>query len=162
MVNIDRILTARRGRLPYLELSPTLFFSRGKPIVQLVRAPLVGSLHIPRDPDMPSLSPAQLHAIDTVENLARRFSTKLDRRQGDIQFINNLSIMHARSAYGTDSQPSSRHLLRLFLRNADDAWEKPLAWRKKFDDPFTPGRRQDLPILDLDPWRKISGRDSHG
>lgn len=152
----------QKNRSPYLELGPTLFFSRGKPMVQLVKAPLLGSPHIPRDVGMPSLSPAQLHAIETVETLARRFSTKLDRRQGDIQFINNLSIMHARSAYGAGNQRSSRHLLRLFLRNPDDAWEKPMAWRKKFDDPFIPDRHQDLPILDLDPWRKISGRDSHG
>ena len=42
-----------------------------------------------------------------------------------VQFINNLSIMHARSAYGTSSpqQRSSRHLLRMFLRDPENAWD---------------------------------------
>jgi hypothetical protein len=111
---------------------------------------------------MPTLSASQVHALAVVEDLARRCSAKLDRQQGDIQFVNNLSIMHARSAYGKKNGRSTRHLLRMFLRDPENAWEKPKAWSKKFDDPFTPGRRQELPVVDLDPHRKTSGRDSHG
>lgn len=130
---------------------------------QLVKAPLLGTPLIPRDASMPSLTKKQLHAINTVEETARRLSTKLDRKQGDIQFVHNLSIMHARAAYrGQDGKPSSRHLLRMFLRDADNAWEKPLAHRRAFDDPFTPGRQQNIPVIDNDPWRLISGRESHG
>jgi hypothetical protein len=111
---------------------------------------------------MPSLSPDQIHALAVVEDLARRFSAKLDRKEGDIQYINNLSIMHARAAYGANRQPSTRHLLRMFLRDPERAWEKPLSWKKNFDDPFAVGRRQEIPVIDLDPWRGISGRESHG
>jgi hypothetical protein len=131
--------------------------------VQLVKAPLLGSPHIARDPSMPSLSPAQMHALAAVEHLAKKHCVQLDRQNGDIQFINNLSIMHARAAYDTPAGTrSSRHLLRMFLRDPAREWEKTGAYVAKFDDPFTPGRRQELPIVDLDPRRKISGRDSHG
>ncbi|KAF2272940.1 Clavaminate synthase-like protein [Westerdykella ornata] len=153
----------QKDSAPYLELGPTLFFSKGKPMVQLVKAPLLGTPHIPREPNMPALTDKQMHALEAVESLARQFSTKLDRQQGDIQFINNLSIMHARAAYhGTNSKPSTRHLLRMFLRDPENAWEKPASWLHKFDDPFTPGRPQNIPIRDTDPHRGISGRDSHG
>jgi hypothetical protein len=129
---------------------------------QLVKAPLLGGLHIPRDPSMPDLSEKQMHAIHTVEEAAQKVCTKLDRQQGDIQLINNLSIMHARAAYGKTDVPSTRHLLRMFLRDPKSAWDKPASWKHNFDDPFTFGRRQEIPIRDMDPWRKISGRESHG
>lgn len=152
----------QKDKAPYLELGPIMFFSRGRPIFQLVKAPLVGSPRIPRDASMPKLSADQEYAIEAVEKLAKEYCTKLDRQSGDLQYINNLSIMHARSAYGNKDQRSSRHLLRMFLRDPENAWEKPPTCRTNFDDPFIHGRPQELSILDLDPWRKISGRESHG
>lgn len=103
-----------------------------------------------------------MHALDVFESIAKRFCTKLDRRIGDIQFLNNLSILHTRSAYAARDQCSSRHLLRVFLRDPENMWEKPEGYRDRFDDPFTADRPQELPVLDLNPWRKISGCDSHG
>jgi hypothetical protein len=50
----------------------------------------------------------------------------------------------------------------MFLRDPKYAWEKPALFRHNFDDPFTPGRQQNLPVIDNDPWRIISGRESHG
>ncbi|KAH9875242.1 hypothetical protein J1614_004733 [Plenodomus biglobosus] len=153
----------QKDKAPYLELGPTLFFSKGKPMCQLVKAPLVGTPLIHRDPNMPDLTAKQRHALDAVEGLAKRFCTTLDRQQGDIQFLHNLSIMHARGAYrGTGGKPSTRHLLRMFLRDPENAWEKPAAYRRQFDDPFVSGRPQNLPVIDNDPWRIISGRESHG
>lgn len=153
----------QKDQAPYLELGPVLLFSKSKPICQLVKAPLIGTPLIPRDARMPSLTAAQLHALHAVEALAKRFCTQLDRQQGDVQFINNLSIMHARGAYrGSKGQPSSRHLLRMFLRDPANAWEKPTRCRTNFDDPFAKGRLQNLPVVDNDPWRIISGRESHG
>lgn len=130
---------------------------------QLVKAPLLGSPRIQRDPSIPKVSDKQMYAMHVVQDLAKRFSTRLDRKQGDIQFINNLSIMHAREAYqGTNGKASTRHLLRMFLRDPENAWDKPARFRNHFNDPFTAGRHQELPIIDMDPWRAISGRESHG
>ncbi|KAL5374153.1 hypothetical protein PMIN06_011970 [Paraphaeosphaeria minitans] len=152
----------QKDAAPHLELGPTLVFSNSKPMCQLVKAPLLGGLHIPRDPSMPDLSKEQMHAINSVQEVAQKVCAKLDRQQGDIQLINNLSVMHARTAYGKTNEPSTRHLLRMFLRDPKNAWDKPDAWKHNFDDPFNPGRRQEIPIRDFDPWRKISGRESHG
>ncbi|EUC30494.1 hypothetical protein COCCADRAFT_7488 [Bipolaris zeicola 26-R-13] len=153
----------------YLSYGPILFFSsNGMPICQLVKAPLLGTPSLPRAAHLPSLNPQQLHAVDAVERLAREYSHQLCRRQGDIQLVHNLSIMHARSAYGsststsTQNAQSSRHLLRMFLRDPACAWEKPRWAATSFDDPFEKGRPQNLPVYDMDPWRIISGRESHG
>jgi alpha-ketoglutarate-dependent taurine dioxygenase len=98
-----------------------------------------------------------------VEELARHFCTKVDRQQGDIQLFHNLSIMHARSEYhGVGDCASARHLLRMFLRDSENAWDKPVSYCRSFDDPFISGRPQNFPIFDTDPWRAISGRESHG
>lgn len=129
---------------------------------QLVKAPLLGSPRIPRDPSMPTLTEDQKHALQAVEETAKQVGTKLDRQKGDIQFINNLSMMHARSAYGNGQEPSTRHLLRMFLRDPENEWEKPSDFRVNFDDPFAHDREQNIPVKDFDPWRKISGRESHG
>ena len=129
-----------------------------------MRAPLLGGARIRRSETVPKVSAKQLHALEAVESLARRYSVKLDRQNGDLQFINNLSVMHARTAYGVKvaGQRSTRHLLRMFLRDPGNAWAKPASFKTKFDDPFEENREQNIPILDLDPWRKISGRESHG
>jgi len=111
---------------------------------------------------MPALSAAQHHALHAVEHLAKKHCAQLDRQKGDMQFVNNLSIMHARSAYGSSAKRSTRHLLRMFLRDPENEWVKTGAYAKNFDDPFLPGRRQELPVVDSDPWRRISGRESHG
>ncbi len=101
--------------------------------------------------------------MHAVEELGKRFCTRLDRQQGDMQFINNLSIMHARGAYqGSNGKPSSRHLLRMFLRDPEHAWDKSGRFWGNFEDPFVKGRQQNLPVIDNDPWRLISGRESHG
>ncbi|KAF2202114.1 hypothetical protein GQ43DRAFT_414294 [Delitschia confertaspora ATCC 74209] len=157
-------LKEREAKVPHLEYGPAVFFAQGKPICQIVRAPLLGSSRIPRSDTMPRVTVEQAHSLESVEKLARQFCSKVNRQNGDIQFINNLSIMHARSAYGTrtSERRSTRHLLRMFLRDPTNAWEKPTTFSDRFDDPFVEGREQELPILDLDPWRKISGRESHG
>jgi hypothetical protein len=138
-----------------------LFFSKGKPICQLVKAPLLGTPRLPRHKTMPKVSAEQVHAMEVIENVAKRFSIKIDRRNGDIQYINNMSMMHARSAYG-NTERSSRHLLRMFLRDPKNMWIGPSTYEAKFNDAFMEGRPQELPVLDSDPWRKTSGQYCHG
>lgn len=145
-----------------LSPAPALFYTPDrKPIIQLVRATILGTTRSPRPDDMPALTTAQRRALDTVEHLASRFGTTLDRQEGDIQYINNLSIMHARTAY-LGEEKSSRHLLRMFLREMLVGWEYPEEYREEFEESFKPGRPQGLNAVDTDPWRMISGPANHG
>ncbi|CAN9297506.1 unnamed protein product [Alternaria alternata] len=112
----------KKGRAPYLELGSTLFFSKGRPMCQLVKAPLLSTDYNPRDPSMPKVTRKQLHAMRAVKELARHFCTKVDRQEEDIQLFHNPSIMHARAEYHRAADfASTRYVLRMFLRNPRNA-----------------------------------------
>ena len=69
-------------------------------------------------PDAPRLTDLQLRAMNTLERLANdpAFHVQMDFRPGDVQFLNNGRILHAREAYDDHDDPElRRHLLRLWL-----------------------------------------------
>jgi hypothetical protein len=71
------------------------------------------------DPAASRLTPAQSEVLPLIESIANdpRFYLDMDFQVGDIQLINNASILHARTAYEDFLEPDrKRHLLRLWLR----------------------------------------------
>lgn len=77
-----------------------------------------------RHPDVPRLTRDQLEALDLIETIANdpRFHVAMDFRPGDVQLLNNATILHSREAY--EDHPDldrRRHLLRLWLRAHDFA-----------------------------------------
>ncbi len=72
------------------------------------------------------LSDLELAAVRCVESLAEddRFRYDMDFNVGDIQILNNYSILHSRSAFEDDAK-GGRHLLRLWL-NLDPQIARPL------------------------------------
>ena len=58
---------------------------------------------LPRSKDIPPITEAQAEALDALHFIAEKNAASLDFRQGDVQYINNLSIFHARDAF-TDSE----------------------------------------------------------
>jgi alpha-ketoglutarate-dependent taurine dioxygenase len=45
------------------------------------------------------ITEAQAEALDALHFLADRFSLTLDFQKGDVQYVNNLSIFHARGGF---------------------------------------------------------------
>ncbi len=71
-----------------------------------------------RHADAPRLTDAQLEAMQLIEQLANdpTFHVEMDFRPGDVQFLNNGRILHAREAFDDHPDPDRRrHLLRLWL-----------------------------------------------
>jgi len=71
-----------------------------------------------RFPDIPRLTPDQQEALETIQTIASEKEVRLDMvlEQGDIQFIHNHQILHARTEYEDYEDPAlKRHLLRLWL-----------------------------------------------
>lgn len=57
-----------------------------------------------RPADWPiELTEAQVEVLDTLEFLSRKFAVSMALQKGDIQFINNLSILHGRMSYEDSS-----------------------------------------------------------
>lgn len=73
-----------------------------------------------RFPDVPRLTPAQREALDLIDSIAneRAFHVDMDFQPGDMQFLKNAVILHARTEYEDWEEPErKRLLLRLWLTN---------------------------------------------
>src|SRR6266853_3340534 len=69
-----------------------------------------------RRPEVPRLSAAQAEALDLLHELAEETCFAMSFAPGDIQFVNNHVIYHARTAFADDAaQGANRLLLRLWM-----------------------------------------------
>jgi len=93
---------SRFGRNPPVTHRPLLYYLDSKIIIQYARRYFTGFQHLPRSKEIPPITEAQAEALDTLHFLGERFSLGLNFQQGDIQYINNLSMFHARDGF-TDS-----------------------------------------------------------
>lgn len=94
-----------------------------------------------RFPEVPRLSVAQREALDLVEQLAESdaFRLDMDFQPGDMQFVHNHVVLHARTAYQDWPEPERRrHLLRLWL-SAHGARPLPPAFEERYG-PIRPGQ----------------------
>jgi hypothetical protein len=74
-------------------------------------------------------TPIQREALEMVQEIANRpeLMLSMDFQEGDIQLINNHTLLHAREAYEDHPEPGrERHLLRMWIA-VDDARRRPLA-----------------------------------
>lgn len=68
-------------------------------------------------PDVPKLTDAQKEAIDMFMQVAQEVSIGIDFEPGDISFVVNHVVLHARTDYEDwEEDDRKRHLLRLWLR----------------------------------------------
>ena len=74
-------------------------------------------------------TPIQREALEMVQEIANRpeLMLSMDFREGDIQVINNHTLLHAREAYEDHPEPGrERHLLRMWIA-VDDDRRRPLS-----------------------------------
>ncbi|KAH8690563.1 hypothetical protein BGW36DRAFT_388972 [Talaromyces proteolyticus] len=106
-------------------------------LIQYARRSFTGYQSLPRSTDIPPITEAQAEALDALHFLAEKYAVGLDFRAGDVQYVNNLSIFHARDAF-TDTPENQRHLLRLWLRDEENAWPTPDrlgdVWKRVYAD----------------------------
>lgn len=97
----------------------------------------MGYWSLPRTPTIPAITEAQAEALDALHYTAEKHALALQFKAGDIQFVNNLSVFHARLGF-RDSATKKRHLVRLWLRDEENAWETPEGlksrWARVYDD----------------------------
>ncbi|KAF1956500.1 Clavaminate synthase-like protein [Byssothecium circinans] len=119
-------------------------------IIQYARRTFTGFQGLPRSSAIPPITEAQAEALDALHFLAEKHALSLDFQKGDIQFVNNLSIFHARDGF-TNSPERQRHLVRLWLRDEEHAWRTPEVlsgrWDKLFKD-VTP----EAQVFPLEPY----------
>ncbi|GIJ82618.1 hypothetical protein Asppvi_001127 [Aspergillus pseudoviridinutans] len=77
---------------------------------------------------IPPLSAAQLEAIQVLEDTCLQNALHMILEVGDIQFLANSHVLHARTAYRDHAPPAPRrHLMRLWLATPEDegGWKLP-------------------------------------
>ena len=65
--------------------------------------------------EVPRVNRRQWQALDLLATLAEELCFEMSFATGDIQFVNNHVIYHARSAFEDDDQGHDRLLMRLWL-----------------------------------------------
>jgi hypothetical protein len=72
------------------------------------------------------ISPRQIEAMDCLDAVLARPELQLhmEMQVGDIQYVNNFTILHARTAF-RDGPGRQRHLLRLWLDAPESRWRGP-------------------------------------
>jgi hypothetical protein len=79
---------------------------------------------------VPPLSDAQFEALTVLEGFCQRFALHMVLEEGDIQFLSNTHIFHARTEYVDHPPPKPRrHLMRLWLATpeSEGGWRLPFA-----------------------------------
>lgn len=106
---------------------PLFYLQNGRLITSFSRYSLLGRSGIPiSEPGSRTCTPAQVEVLDKLEALARENQLELDLKPGDMLFLNNLAIVHSRKAFENDPDAGKvRHLVRLWMRNEEKAWEMP-------------------------------------
>ncbi len=104
---------------------PLLYYHEGRILVNFVRDPLVGVDWLPRPQGLPRATPRQLEAINAVQALATKHQCVLNMQRGDLIFLNNFFVLHARDAFEDSAAALPRYLLRLVLKNSELAWSLP-------------------------------------
>jgi Taurine catabolism dioxygenase TauD, TfdA family len=90
----------RFGSEPSYTSRPLLFYTpQEKIIIQYARRYFTGFQALPRTSSIPPISEAQAEALDALHFLGEKFNLGLNFQKGDIQFINNLGVFHARDGY---------------------------------------------------------------
>jgi hypothetical protein len=102
---------------------------------------------------IPSLSDAQNEAMNVLEEVCNRVKLHMILEVGDIQFLANSHVFHARTAYrdyGPESGMPRRHLMRLWLATPEDEG----GWRLPFED-SKEKKRGGIQVDDTPPVAKI-------
>ena len=68
-------------------------------ILQYARRYFTGFGALPRSQIIPPITEAQAEALDALHFLGEQFNVELEFQQGDIQYVNNLAVFHARDAF---------------------------------------------------------------
>ncbi|RAH74122.1 TauD/TfdA family dioxygenase [Aspergillus aculeatinus CBS 121060] len=119
-------------------------------LIQYARRNFTGFQDLPRSKNIPPITEAHAEALDSLHFLAEKYAVGLDFRKGDIQYINNLSIFHARDGF-QDTPEQQRHFVRLWQRDPEYAWETPgplvRTWKQLYD-----GVTPEAQVFPLEPY----------
>jgi hypothetical protein len=76
-----------------------------------------------------------MEAMALLQQTAREQQIRLPTCPGDMVFINNWGVLHARESYQDDAS-ATRHLVRLWLGNEEFEWDIPQSMKTPWEASF--------------------------
>ncbi|KAI0114598.1 Clavaminate synthase-like protein [Hypoxylon sp. NC0597] len=143
---------------PLMHYQPATESTPERVVLQYARRSFVGFGALPRSPNIPPITEAQAEALDTLHFLGEKFCVDTYFQKGDIQYVNNLALFHARDGF-TNAGSKQRHLLRLWLRDPENAWETPESLKDRWSQLYenvTP----ETEVLPLEPYIRSASNKS--
>ncbi|RKK81723.1 hypothetical protein BFJ71_g15508 [Fusarium oxysporum] len=123
--------------LPRFQCRPVLFHHEGRVLINFGRVALTGNAIYPRPTNLPAVTPRQMEALDSIENIAKATQLEISTRAGDMHFINNLTILHRREGFiNGEAAQERRHLVRMRLRDDEMGWKLPADLRQEWSAAF--------------------------
>jgi hypothetical protein len=115
------------GRAPTYEMP---IFSRDgdRLFVRYIR-PYIESAR--RHPGVPAITPEQHEAFDLLDSMCNDpdFNVYMDLQPGDMQFINNYHVLHARTAFDDHPEPGRKRFLKRLWLETRQLTERPAHFR---------------------------------
>ncbi|CCF38092.1 TfdA family Taurine catabolism dioxygenase TauD [Colletotrichum higginsianum] len=139
---------------PLLYLLPATETAPQRVSLQYGRRYFVGFGALPRSSEIPPITEAQAEALDTLHFTGERFCVNTEFEKGDIQYVNNLSLFHARDGF-VNQDEKQRHLLRLWLRDPENAWATPEVLQTRWDQIYK-DVRPETEVFTLEPYIRSS------
>lgn len=138
---------------------PLLIEEDGKLICNYRIRPFLGTPGYPRNAALGPLPAHQAEALDVVGRLADEMCLRFEFQTGDIQFLNNFSILHAREEFrqaeGVDTR---RHLLRLVQMDEEFGWGIPEACAEATSNMFDHRPEEEQFIWSPEPLPYVIGQ----
>jgi len=94
-----------------------------------------------------------------VGKIADKLCLKFEFQTGDVQFLNNLSMLHAREEFQrADGDNTRRHLLRLVQKDDELAWNVPPAMHEVMEEMFNHAPEEEKFIWSPEPLPYVIGQ----
>jgi hypothetical protein len=60
--------------------------------------------------------------------------------KGDMLFVNDMALFHAREGFDDGGMPMKRHLVKMYFRDPEQGWDIPLSTEKEWRTTYSPNR----------------------
>ncbi|MBE3044997.1 TauD/TfdA family dioxygenase [Candidatus Bathyarchaeota archaeon] len=91
--------TGQHVKRPLVFHQPATESTPERVLLQYARRQFVGFGALPRGAGIPPITEAQAEALDALHFLGERFCVSTGFEKGDVQFVNNLAVFHARDGF---------------------------------------------------------------
>ncbi|KAI4598072.1 hypothetical protein KJ359_003881 [Pestalotiopsis sp. 9143b] len=108
-------------------------------LMRFSRYPVTG-FQRQRNPNLPSPTQDQLEAADAIQFIAMKNSITLPVVKGDMLFVNDMALFHAREAFDDGGLPLKRHLIKMYFRDPSQGWDIPPSLEKEWKTTYMPNQ----------------------